>query len=141
MIIRKKQGFTLANKLTKQHVMYEKNPMKVKLAVQVISQSVANALITMNQLKVPNFEDVHPTVDYLKIFDEIFDIMNSRKLGQKFGKAPLQEKNEANWKSVFTKTISYICNLKNNNGISVLHSDRYAAFLGKVVIKLYILGN
>ena len=131
----KKNGFTLANKLTKQHVMYEKNPMKVKYAVQVISQSVANALLTMYELKVPNFENVHPTVDYLKLFDEIFDIMNSRNLGQKFGKAPLQEFNEDKFKSLFTKAISYICNLKNKNGKLVLHSDRYASFLGKVVMK------
>ena len=61
--------------------------------------------------------------------------MNSRNLGQKFGKAPLQEFNEDKFKSLFTKAISYICNLKNKNGKLVLHSDRYASFLGKVVMK------
>ena len=137
----KVHGFTLANKLTKQHVMFERNPMKVKFAVQVLSQSVANALLTMYEMKVQNFENVHATVDFLKNFDEIFDIMNSRHLKQKFGKAPLQEINENNWKSVFSKTVSYICNLKNTNGKSVLQSDRYASFLGKVVMNTFNSSN
>jgi len=47
----KEHGFTLANKLTKQHILFEKNPMRVKFAVQVISQSVANGLLTMFDLK------------------------------------------------------------------------------------------
>jgi hypothetical protein len=126
----KTQGFRLANKVTKQHIRFEKNPMKVKYAVQVLSQSVANALLTMYELKIPKFENVHATVDYLKMFDSIFDIMNSRNLKQSFGKAPLQERNEEAWKSIFTKCTAYICNLKTKNGKSVLHSDRYASFLG-----------
>ena len=126
----KGHGFTLANKLTKQHIMFEKNPMKVKYAVQVLSQSVANALLTMCDLKNPKFVNVHATVEYLKTFDCIYDIMNSRSLFQKFGKAPLQDKNEMEWKSVFTKTVSYICNLRTKNGKLVLYSNRYATFLG-----------
>jgi hypothetical protein len=135
-------GFTLANKLTKQHVMYEKNQMKVKLAVQVLSQSVANALLTMCELKIPTFANVHATVEYLKLFDSLYDIMNSRTLDQQFGKAALQEKNEENWKRVFQKAISYISDLKTNNGKPVLQSNRYASFLGwlvniKTMNKLY----
>ena len=65
----KNNGFTLANKLTKQHVMFEKNPMKVKYAVQVLSQSVANALLTMSELKQEKFENVEATVEYLTTFD------------------------------------------------------------------------
>jgi hypothetical protein len=126
----KTQGLTLANKLTKQHIKFEKNPMKVKYAVQLLSQSVANALLTMKELKITNFEDVQATVDYVKMFDSMFDVMNSRHLKQSFGKAPLQEQNEEEWKSLFTKCTAYICNLKTVDGKSVLHSERYASFLG-----------
>jgi len=126
----KENGFTLANKLTKQHVMYEKNPMKVRYAVQVLSQSVANALLTMSELKIKNFEDVNATVKYLKMFDSVYDIMNSRNLCEKFAKAPLQEKNSQHWNAVFADAVEYICNLKTNDGKSVLRSERYASFLG-----------
>ena len=131
----KNNGFTLANKLTKQHVMFEKNPMKVKYAVQVLSQSVANALLTMSELKQEKFENVEATVEYLTTFDSIYDIMNSRSLQDKFGKAAVQEKNEKNWKANFEKTAAYICTLKSNTGKPVLQSERYATFLG--IDKLY----
>ena len=131
----KNNGFTLANKLTKQHVMFEKNPMKVKYAVQVLSQSVANALLTMSELKQERFENVEATVEYLTTFDSIYDIMNSRSLQDKFGKAAVQEKNEKNWKANFEKTAAYICTLKSNTGKPVLQSERYATFLG--IDKLY----
>ncbi len=54
----KTHRFTLANKLTKQHVMFEKKKMKVKLAVQALSKSVANSLPTMCELKIAQFHNV-----------------------------------------------------------------------------------
>ena len=130
----KSNGFTLANKLTKKHVMFQKNPMKVKYAVQVLSQSVANALLTMSELKHEKFVDVNATVQYLKTFDSIYDIMNSRNLREKCLKAPLQQENTHQWQTVFKDTASYICSLKTNTGKSVLESNRKASFLG-----IYIL--
>ena len=129
----KNQGFNLANKLTKQHVMFDKNKMKVKYAVQVLSQSVANALLTMCELKIEQFDDVQPTVEYLKLFDSLYDIMNSRALSQQFSKAPLKEANEHSWKSIFENAVTYISNLKTPSGKTVLQSNRYAAFLGWLV--------
>jgi hypothetical protein len=129
----KTHGFTLANKLTKQHVLFEKNKMKVKLAVQVLSKSVANSLLTMCELKIAQFHNVHATVEYLQLFDCLYDIMNSRTLAAQFGKGPLEAKTEQNWKAVFTKAVSYILKLKTKNGQDVLQSNRYAAFLGWLV--------
>lgn len=129
----KKNGFTLANKITKQHVNFEKNKMKVKYAAHVISKSVANALLTMCEIKTENFSDVNATVVYLKTFDTIFDIMNSRTLAEGLSKAPLQKKNEDYWKSVFQSTAKYICTLKTNCGKLVLNSEKYASFLGWLV--------
>jgi hypothetical protein len=126
-------GFTLANKLTKQHVLFQKNKMKVKLAVQVLSKSVANSLLTMSQLGIEHFENVGATVQYLELFDSLYDIMNSRTLAETFGKAPLQQKNEEDWKSVFQKAVVYISGLKTASGQNVLHSNRYASFLGWLV--------
>ena len=138
----KKNGFAFANKLSNQHVHFQKNQMKVKYAVQVLSQSVANALMTMCELKHPDFTNVEPTVKYLKIFDRIFDVMNSKNMKDSFWKAPLQKNNEPCWMSIFNETVSYICNLKTVDGKSVLNSSRYAAYLGwlvniKTITRLY----
>jgi hypothetical protein len=138
--IQKTNGFSLANKLTKHHVNYEKNKMKVKYAAQTFSQSVANALLTMNQLQHKSFEDVTGTVNYLKTFDTIFDIMNSRTISEHFSKAPLKKDNEHTWKSVFEKTAHYICHLKSNNKeLTVLKSTKYASFLGIDLLYFYFL--
>jgi len=138
----KKNGYHLANKLTKQHIDFEKNKMKVKFAAQVMSQSVANALLTLSEMNHPDFLHVIPTVNYLKTFDRVYDIMNSRSLTQSFDKAPIQKKNSHSWKAVFDDTVSYICNLKTKNGTCVLYSPRYAAYLGwlvniKTITQLY----
>ncbi len=129
----KSQGFNLANKLTKQHVMFGRNKMKVKFAVQVLSQSVANALLTMFDLKIEQFDNIHATVEYLQMFDSLYDIMNSRTLAEQYGKAPMKSTNEQHWKSVFHNAVSYISNLKTPTGRNVLQSNRYAAFLGWLV--------
>jgi len=42
--LQEKEGCHLANKLRKQHIFYFKQKMKVKLATQLLSQSVADAL-------------------------------------------------------------------------------------------------
>ena len=126
----KANGFKLGNKLSKQHINFAENKMKVRYAVQVLSRSVADALFTLHDLKVPNFEYVLPTVKYLKCFDEIFDIMNSRSITQKFSKGPMSKLNEKQWKLCFEKSANYIVNLKTNTGKPILYSRRYSSFLG-----------
>jgi hypothetical protein len=106
--VSEKLGFTLANKLTKQHIMFDKNKIKVKSAVQVLSKSVANSLLTMSELKINNFDNFNPTVHYLQVFDSLYDVMNSQTLAESFGKAPMQARNEQNWRSVFEKAVSHI---------------------------------
>ena len=85
--------------------------MKVKFASQVISHSVASALLTMKDLNIACFHDVYPTVEYLKLFNDLFDCMNSRHMMDKYGKAPLSPVNEERWRELFKKTVAYICNL------------------------------
>ena len=104
--------------------------MKVKYAAQLVSNSVANSLLTMCQLKYEGFDNVEGTVKYLRTFDRIFDIMNSRSTAEYYGKAPLQSRNEQEWKSVFNDSVRYICNLKTSSGKPVLNSGKYATFLG-----------
>jgi len=123
-------GFTLANKISKKHIEFEKNKMKVKLAAQLLSKSVANALRVMYEIRNDTFANVGPTVKYLEIFDAVFDIMNSRTIVDHFSKSPLQKKNEKEWKLVFKNTTEYICSLKTKEGKSVLKSEKYASFLG-----------
>lgn len=58
----------LANKLTSRHIQYENNKMKVKLAVQIFSQSTADALITLSNCgQYPELRNSKATAQFLKV--------------------------------------------------------------------------
>ena len=55
--IQKLHDFRLGNKLTSRHINFEKNKMKVKLAVQLMSDSVARALKWAHHEKIEGFDE------------------------------------------------------------------------------------
>ena len=57
----------LANKLRKQHIEYTANKMKVKLATQVFSLSVADAITTLEKIGHPDFVGASVTAKFLKV--------------------------------------------------------------------------
>nr|CAI5827758.1 unnamed protein product [Callosobruchus analis] len=65
--------------------------MKVNIATQTLSKSVADALLYLcNDLKLQAFQNVKATVTFLKYFNDLFDILNSRnKLAKYVFKWPL----------------------------------------------------
>jgi hypothetical protein len=61
-----KEGFHLANKLRSAHLHWKKQKMKVSLAAQVFSCSVADAMqFCCEKLLLPEFQGCMPTVFYL----------------------------------------------------------------------------
>lgn len=77
------EQFHLGNKLTIRHIDYAKQKMKVKLAAQFLSQSVANALtFCKDSLKLQTFQSSAATTKFLKKFNDLFDIFNSKALKQ-----------------------------------------------------------
>lgn len=73
--------------------------MKVHLAVQALSASVADALDFCEQtLKLPQFRGAGATAKFVRVFDHLFDLLNSRNPLGKSYKAPLRKQNEAFWK-------------------------------------------
>lgn len=73
------EGLRAGNKLRKAHVKFQKMKMKVSLAVQLISSSVASAIEFANKdLNLPQFKGSEATVRFIRIFDRLFDFCNSR---------------------------------------------------------------
>ncbi len=54
------EGLTLANKLTQRHVQYKLQKMKLRLAVQLLSASVASALQFLRVNGFAEFADSEP---------------------------------------------------------------------------------
>ena len=59
-----KKGLNLANKINKQHVQFSKKKMKVYLATQVLSNSVADAIEFCDKdLRLEQFSDSDGTCE------------------------------------------------------------------------------
>lgn len=94
--LQKTEGLHAANKLCRRHVYYKREIMKVKLAVQIFSKSVADALNFCDfDLKLPQFKEAAATANFCQIINDVFDALNSRNVLSKstWGK-PLTMDNE-----------------------------------------------
>lgn len=75
--MRDKENF-VTHKMTKKHLDYSgKNGMKVHLAVQTLSNSVAKSMQFLLDKNHPGYEDAQATVEFTSRFDKLFDILNS----------------------------------------------------------------
>jgi hypothetical protein len=59
-------GLHLGNKLSSQHVAWQKQKMKVKLAAQTFSRSVSDALEFLKQAEVPEFKKCSATIEFIR---------------------------------------------------------------------------
>ncbi|KAL7292546.1 hypothetical protein TKK_0013682 [Trichogramma kaykai] len=73
-----KEGLHLATKIKRRHVKPFNEKMKVCLAAQVLSRSVAAALETCEiELQLDQFENASATAKFCRIIDDCFDLLNS----------------------------------------------------------------
>lgn len=126
-----REGLTLANKLKLLHLNYGQQKMKVKLAVQVLSASVSCALQYLCcDLKLEEFQGCEGTVDFCFLFDQIFDMFNSKNPLAKGYKAPIRESNKCVWEPFLERVAGYLTSLKDANGKLLCTGNRKTAILG-----------
>lgn len=65
-------GLHLATKIRRRHVTYYKDKMKVRLAVQTLSASVADALMYCRENNYTDFKNCGPTIDQQNIINYFF---------------------------------------------------------------------
>ena len=107
--------------------------MKVNLAVQVFSQSVANALEYCNlNLTLPQFQGAEATVEFIRHVDGAFDVLNSRNDFGRWSKAPLKIGTYQSQKSIINKAELFLLGLKNTSGTPLHTGQRKVGFLGFV---------
>ncbi|KAI8424524.1 hypothetical protein MSG28_002983 [Choristoneura fumiferana] len=92
--LQQQNGLNLANKLTTRHIEFRNEIMKVKLATQLLSRSVAKAIEFCDcSLNLPTFKDSAATTKFIHIINDLFDVLNSRNFKQPGFKKPLEPKN------------------------------------------------
>ena len=129
--LQESEGLHLANKLRSAHIKWKAQKMKVNQAAQALSLSVADALkYCEGKLKLPQFQGCGPTVKFIRVFDHLFDVLNSRNPLAKNFKAPIRKSNYQYTKRFLDEATEYIRNLKGPDGQSILTSKRKTGFLG-----------
>ncbi|KAB0795036.1 hypothetical protein PPYR_11875 [Photinus pyralis] len=128
------ETLNLANKLKKNHIEWQRQKMKVSLAAQTLSASVADALdFLCDDLQHPDFQDVKPTVEFVRRIDAIFDLLNSRCPWSKGFKAPLRESNQNTWRPYLLDSIEYLLSLNDVAGREIWRTARKTPIIGFIM--------
>ena len=126
-----KDNLHLANKLRTKHVQWKRHKMNVKVAVQALSSSVADAIDFLREdLQIPEFAGSAKTTEFIRIVDKLFDFMNSRTPKGKGYKQPMNIYNLALRETWLQDTKKYIESLKDASGQALVLGRRKTAWIG-----------
>lgn len=132
--LQKQEGLHLGNKLKSAHIQYNKQKMKVRFATQVFSKSVVKALeVCKEHLCLPQFQDCSATIEFLSIFNDLFDIFNSKYMRQFDYKQPINSLNHTKITDRLEECKSYILNLQLQDGTRIIDSARKTGFVGFLI--------
>lgn len=122
------------HKLTKKHLQWKQNAMNVRLAVETLSQSVANSMKYLSEQNHPDFQNVGATIEFIQIMNKLFDIFNARNSTSKdIFKQALGDGNKRIIFDFFKSTIEYLKALK-------IEDIRYSTGKnGKIAIKTVLV--
>ena len=133
-------GLRAGNKIRKAHMEWQKQKMKVNLAAQTLSTSVADAIQFCADQKISRFEGCEATVDFIRRIDRLFDILNSRNPLGKYSKAPLRLSNRSRWYPFLMETRTYLLSMRNESGTVMTSTNRKTAFIGFVLAIDSVIG-
>lgn len=125
-------GLRFGNKLSKKHVEFFQNKMKVKLAVQALSSSVADAIDWLRAMGVPEFQGSQATTRFIRTLDEIFDFLNSRNPFAKGYKKPIFANNIQYFEKKVEAWCHYLNSLTTLNNIPLVLTRRKCFVIGFV---------
>ena len=111
--LQENEGLRLGNKLKMAHIQWRNQKMKVHLAAQLFSSSVADALdYCEHELKYSQFSGCAATAQFLRTIDAAFDVLNSRNPLGKGQKAPITPATKHRAKAILDETESLLRGLK-----------------------------
>lgn len=129
----------IAGRLSNRHVNFENEKMRVDLAAQVMSRSVAEGIRTLSE-SYSEFADSEETIAFITAVNDTFDVLNSRLENCTGFKKPLSSANMDEYNALFCKTEELFSNLKiaqqkadKTVWTPVMSSINKTGFLGFVV--------
>ncbi|XP_065642826.1 DNA transposase THAP9-like isoform X2 [Hydra vulgaris] len=131
--IQEKEGLKFANKISIKHIYFQRHKMNVKFAAQTLSSSVPNATEFLMFSKHPNFKHVEGTINFIRVINKLFDMLNSKNLFSKSYKKALFLNDYLYWNTTFDQIINYLSKLTDANGTPLLKHRRKTFVLGLIV--------
>lgn len=130
----------LAHKLNKRHIEFANRPMYVRTAVEILSSSTANALEHLLKNNVPGFKGAEGTIEFIRICDQLWDIMNTQNIDNNHTKFK-SAINPANCEAVFKFLMNaksyflslYVLNKKTKKRQKGINSDVKTGFRGIII--------
>lgn len=121
------------HKMSRKHIEFQSNKMKVALAAETLSLSVANSMDYLRKKGDRFFAQSSGTITFIKNFNKAFDIFNAKHCDShnKF-KQGLTKENANEILAFLHYLADYIKSLKLG-GIDILKTARNTAFLGFLV--------
>lgn len=128
-------GLHLGTNIRKRHILYDKEKMKVSLAAQTLSSSVADAFQYCSEvLNMSSFTDCDSTITFCRQIDHIFDFLNARNfLSKSPYKKPLFLKDIEFCHKFISDSIQYLQSLKDKDHKPILLSSRKTGFMGLII--------
>lgn len=125
----------VGTKIRQRHLNYYKEKMKVRLATQIFSISVADAIkYCREKLNLYEFHNSQSTKRFIIKLNNIFDFLNTRNfLSKGVYNKPLKLINEQNIRKFITESIQYLQKLKDQNNELLINSKRKTGFVGFIV--------
>lgn len=96
----------------------------------MLSKSVADSIVTCRLIKIDGFADCSATVEFLRIFNEAFDLLNCNNPIGKGLKAPLKASELGNARTKVSRIQNYIENLRITKKKKIVESQKKTGFLG-----------
>lgn len=125
----------LTNKITKEHIEWTKNKLKVKLAAQLFSNSTAESLVYLRSKNSKGFEQSEATSQFSGYIDKLFDVLNSNKYEEKPKNVYKNAINKASAKPIFEfldEISEYLKKIKIGPVLAI-NSPKKTGFLGFLI--------
>lgn len=129
--LQRKEGFNFGNKLNKTHIQWHKKKMNVRIAVETLSNSVADTMEVLKNSGHEAFQGCEATIRYIRYMNNLFDIMNSMRLNATGFKRPLSKETSADFFAYLSEATQYLKTIKlQKNGKSILKTASKTAYFG-----------
>lgn len=131
---RNERGFTLTHKLNKKHIQWFRAKMNVRLAVETLSNSVADSMEFLKDRGFEEFSDATATIKFVRTLNNIFDVMNSKRIvDSNVFKSALHPPNHKYIFDFFDEVILYLQTLKMPDGGAIISSKCRTSFRGFII--------